>query len=327
MNDHRIIVIGGSAGSIEALLTIVRALPAEFPAAIFVVIHRSKGPSQLVEILGQAGDLPVVYAENSLAIEAGRIYIAPGDYHLLLKPGHMELSSGPKVNLVRPAIDLLFQSAAHSYGNQVVGIILSGILDDGSRGLYEIKRLGGIAIAQDPAEAVFPQMIENAMNVVKCDYVVPASQMASLLLELSEEVRKEVPMSKPNPEVDNPHNFGDARGVYDKGKPSRFSCPDCGGVLAELSEGKLYFECRVGHQYSLQTLLEAQSDAVEAALWTALRSMEEARSYARRMAESENGNDYGMSKRDCEEKANDYTRMAETVRTLLLSGKMTSEAD
>jgi two-component system, chemotaxis family, protein-glutamate methylesterase/glutaminase len=324
ISNHPIIVIGGSAGAIEPLIRIVQDLPEDFPAAVFVVIHRSRGPSQLAEILSRVGKLPVTYAENLMPVETGKIYIAPANHHLLLKNGHMELSTGPKVNLVRPAIDLLFQSAAHSYRNHVIGIILSGVLDDGTRGLFEIKRLGGITIAQDPTEAVFPQMPQNALQLTACDYVLPSSQVATVLLPLVQEPMKDLIMSSINDfeDINSSPNYED---VYKKGKPSTASCPECSGVLAEIEEGGIYFECRVGHRYSPQTLLEAQAEAAEISLWTALRALEEAYSFAMRLVKSADSDRLGMSKQLFERKAASYQRRAESVRRLLLGGDDSSE--
>lgn len=196
MVKRDIIVIGASAGGLKAFETLVSQLPSNFPAAIFIVWHISPDhPSLLPQILARSTSLPVTHAIDKEAIALGHIYIAPPDRHLLVEPGYISLSRGPKENRFRPAIDVLFRSAAHSYGARVTGVVLSGSLDDGAAGLYAIKERGGQAIVQDPSEALYPSMPKAAMNAVKVDYCLPVIKMGTVLANL---VDQEIPTQEVN---------------------------------------------------------------------------------------------------------------------------------
>src|SRR6266581_2575786 len=188
MPGHDIIVIGASAGGVHALVTLVGSFPQKLSAAIFVVLHiPAESPSLLPDILRRAGSLEAVQAVDCMNIEHRFIYIAPPDHHLLIERGHVRVVSGPKEKRLRPAVDPLFRSAAQVYGPRVVGIILTGALDDGTAGLLAVKRRGGIAVVQDPEDALYPSMPRNAIEYVAVDYIVPLSQMASLLKRLVDE--------------------------------------------------------------------------------------------------------------------------------------------
>lgn len=186
MSRHEVIVIGASAGGVASLWQLVQGLPNNLPAAVFVVVHISaKYPSSLPNILQKSGKLPVSHAVDSAEIEPGRIYIAPPDRHLLIKPQYMRVVFGPKENRFRPAIDPLFRTAALAYGERVVGVVLSGALNDGTAGLIEIKEQGGVAIAQDPREAMFSSMPESAIKYANVDYILPIAGIASTLVNLA----------------------------------------------------------------------------------------------------------------------------------------------
>ena len=179
-----IIVVGASAGGIEVLLRLMRELPRDLAASVFVVVHRGAAPGHLAEVLGRRGQLTTVAAKDATTIVPRRVYIAPPGFHLTLKNYHTQLSVGPKINRHRPAVDPLFLSAAHEYGSRVIGVVLSGYLDDGSAGLAAIKEQGGIAIVQDPDDAVAPDMPRNALRAVDVDYCLPAAEIAPLLVKL-----------------------------------------------------------------------------------------------------------------------------------------------
>jgi len=272
-----IIVVGASAGGVETLQQLVSKLPPDLQASIFVVLHMSPfADTQLPEILNRAGKLPVVQARNNETFEPGHIYVAPPDRHLLLsKDGKTIVEPGPRENFNRPAIDPLFRSAARNYSTRVIGIVLTGLLDDGASGLVEIQKAGGITMVQNPEEALHPQMPENAINVVEADYILPVAKIAQSLKKL-------VTQDAPEPTITAPPDTEDAR---NNGNPSVYSCPDCGGVLWEVAEANLVrFRCRVGHAYSEDSLNARQSEDVERALWTALTSLEESASFSRRLA-------------------------------------------
>src|SRR5438874_5444198 len=180
-----IVVMGASAGGVETLATLVSGLPAEFPAAIFVVLHLlPTGQSVLPEILDRAGPLPAATAESGETIDRGRIYVAPPDRHLLLLPGRVRLTNGPRENGHRPALDPLFRSAVRTYRQRVIAVVLSGSLDDGTAGLRLVKRLGGTTVAQDPEDALYPSMPASAVANEAADYVLPIADIAALLCEL-----------------------------------------------------------------------------------------------------------------------------------------------
>src|SRR4028119_1926880 len=188
MLRHNIIVIGGSAGAIVPLIQLVQGFPCDLPAAVFIVVHTSPNfPSLLPQILQRSGSLPAVHPEDGDRIEPGCIYVAPPDHHLLVKRDYIRVVFGPKENKFRPAIDPLFRTAAHAYGKRVVGIVLSGLLHDGTAGLIEIKERGGMAIVQDPQEAAVPCMPQSAIKHVAVDHILSSADMAHVLFELSHE--------------------------------------------------------------------------------------------------------------------------------------------
>lgn len=288
---HDIIVIGASAGGVEALVHLVRNLPRNLPAALFIVLHiPAHSPSLLPNILSRAGYLEAIQAEDKMKFEYGHIYLAPPDYHLLLEQGYVRVAYGPKENRHRPSVDPLFRSAARVYTSRVIGVILTGALDDGTSGLLAIKRYEGLAVVQDPNEALYPGMPQSALEHVNVDYCVPLAQMGDLLTRLvhepnkgdlqaaiSEDLEKEVRIAEMETNVLQEHE--------QLGKPSAFSCPECGGVLWELQDGNLLrFRCRTGHAFSPESVLAEQSEALERSLWFALKTMEEKVQLSRRIA-------------------------------------------
>ena len=290
MPGHDIIVVGASAGGVEALVTLARALPADLPAAVFVVLHiPAQSRSFLPEILSRVGMLPAVQATDNQPIEYGHIYTATPDHHLLLERGKMCVTRGPKENRHRPAIDPLFRSAAYAYSTRAVGVVLTGALDDGTAGLQAIKEYGGIAVVQDPHEALYASMPLSAIANVDIDYTLPLAEVGPLLQRLAQtqvEEERNIRMSE-NTEREIKSVMMDAhsaQAVHQVGTPSVFSCPECGGVLWELHDEKLLrFRCRVGHAFSVESMLAGQDEALEDALWVALKTLEEKADLSRRM--------------------------------------------
>lgn len=286
-DDFGVVVVGGSAGSVEGSLQLVQHLPEDLSAAVFICIHLSaSAPSRFAELLNRRGRMRSGWARDGERITAGQIYVAPPDMHLLLEGGHICLGRGPRENGHRPAIDPLFRSAAHGYGERVIGVVLSGNLDDGTAGLREIRRMRGRAIIQDPDDALYPSMPRSALDEVGADAVVPLALVPDTIVEM---VTQRVPASAAIGEL--PHDIaagGEAPMSDDErtsGKLSAFGCPDCGGALWELQDGEIIsFRCRVGHAYTDESLLEAQTDGVERAMWAALRALEEASAHAHRLA-------------------------------------------
>jgi two-component system chemotaxis response regulator CheB len=284
MDQRRIVVIGASAGGLGPLRDIIGALPATFAAPVCVVLHASStSPGFLNQILARAGDLPAGWAEDGLRLQPGRVYLAPRDHHLLVEPGVLRLGRGPKEHRFRPAVDPLFRSAAQVYGPGAVGVILSGQLNDGSSGLRVIKRLGGTAIVQDPNDAVFPSMPAGALRSVGAgaDYVVPAAEIAPLLVRVTAEAPDQRPVEEPTAanaievRIAKGLNAIDS-GVERIGDPSPYACPDCHGVMLRVEdETGVRFRCHTGHAYSSESLLAASQDGIESQLWAATRALEE----------------------------------------------------
>ena len=323
MPDHDIVVVGASAGGVEALTGLAASLPADLPAAVFVVLHMpTTGTSALPGILSRHGPLPASHAKDGEPVEHGRIYVAPPDHHLLLRPGHVHLARGPRENGHRPAVDPLFRSAARDYATRVVGVVLSGALDDGAAGLLAIKSRGGVTVVQDPDDALYPGMPGNALEVTEVDHVVPAGAMGELLARLVTEPAAQPPGPAPADmklEVEVEGFSLEAMEGEHPGQPSGFSCPDCNGVLWAIQDGGMQrFRCRVGHAWSPESLMTRQSEALEAALWIALRSLEERAALARRLAEPARNRGHRITATRFEEQASEAQNAARVVRDLLL---------
>jgi two-component system chemotaxis response regulator CheB len=277
---HRdLVVIGASSGGVEALMTLLGGIPDGFPAAIFVVLHvRPDAPSQLPAILNRAGHLPASHAVDGEPIRRGRVYVAPPGMQTYVHRGRISVQRGPAENLYRPAIDPLFRTAAHHYGPRVIGVVLTGAMDDGSAGLLAVKRGGGLAVVQDPADAAFSAMPGNAIKAASPDHVVPLLVIAPLLNRLVSEhvgddsLVKEVPLETAE---EAPPGTPFQRSE-DQGDPSNLTCPECHGTLWEIEEqGAIRFRCRVGHGFSQGAMIKAHTDSVERALYAALRALEE----------------------------------------------------
>jgi two-component system, chemotaxis family, protein-glutamate methylesterase/glutaminase len=284
MARRDVIVIGASAGGVAALTNLVKGLPADLGAAVFVVMHvRPYTPSALPRILAEAGPLEAVHAEDRGRFRPGRIYIAPPDKHMLLEAGRLAVRRGPKENRFRPSIDALFRSAAYVYGPRAIGVVLSGALDDGTSGLWSIKRLGGVAVVQTPADAQHPQMPHNVLEHVEADHVCPAAEMGPLLARLAAEDAPEAPpvdgdeLRRLALEVDiATRDDAFEKGVFDWGQMAPYTCPECHGALVRLQEGPvLRYRCHTGHAFTPSALLAGVTEAVEETLWQAMRAMEE----------------------------------------------------
>jgi len=320
-----LVVIGASAGGIEALRTIVAALDRGFPAPIGIVLHTApQAPGLLDAILARAGRLAAHYVVNGERLEPGHIYVAPPDYHLVIEPGIARVTKGPKENRFRPAIDPLFRSAAQVYGPRAIGVVLTGSLDDGAGGLWAIKQLGGCAIVQDPREALFPSMPQHALEHVSVDYVLPLAEIAPTL-ELLTSVPVEPIAPSDVPEVlraevkiameENPIDVGLER----LGKPSRFACPECHGVLLELKEGaRTKFRCHTGHAYSIASLLAAVGEGIEDSLWTAVRALEEGQLLMTQVAEHLKVSHDPTGAQQLLDRANEARRQSDVVRQLVM---------
>ncbi|MBV9358948.1 MAG: chemotaxis protein CheB, partial [Chloroflexi bacterium] len=288
------VVIGASAGGVEPLMRLVGGLSADLPAAVFVVLHMAPNwPSALPAILDRAGPLPAERAVDGESVEYGRIYVASPNQHLYVHRGHVRVAVGPRENGSRPAVDVLFRSASSSYGPRVIGVVLSGTLSDGSLGLAAVKLGGGTAIVQDPAEALFGGMPSSALEATDVDYCVPVADIAPIVERLartSTEPRVSEGMNDNEHDTETTDRLEErveigATEEKEPGNASGLTCPECHGSIWELRDGQsVRFECRVGHAYGADAFVEHQGERVEAALWTAVNTLEERASTCRRLA-------------------------------------------
>jgi two-component system chemotaxis response regulator CheB len=325
MSGRDIIVVGTSAGGVEALRTLVGGLPADFPGSVFIVMHTAPdSPGVLAQILDRSGPLPAANAANRARIRPGHIYVAPPDRHLLLEPGLMRVTHGPKENRFRPAVDPLFRSAAQTYGPRVVGVILTGGLDDGASGLWAVKQLGGMAVVQNPEEAFMPSMPLSALGQVEVDHTLPVAEMSTLLARLAstsvaeqggyevpEELNIEVGIAK----EDRARN----KDVFKLGEPSNYACPECHGTLLQLKEnGRTRFRCHTGHAFSADSLLAEITENVEVSLWNSIRAIDESAMLMRHMAEHLSESDAGTAEQFLK-RAKAAERRSEMVRRAVFS--------
>jgi two-component system chemotaxis response regulator CheB len=294
MAKKDIVVVGASAGGMEALVKLVAGLPAGLPASVFVVWHTAPGVrSVLPAVLQKAGPLPASNPADGDPIRPGRIYVAPADHHMLLERGYIRVTKGPKENRFRPAIDPLFRSAAYVYGPRVIGVVLTGALDDGTAGLWTIKLRGGTAVVQEPSEALINAMPLNALSNVDVDHKLPVAEIGALLGRLVEQpapVERKIPQEEQRKTRHEIRIAEEADGLEENvmqfGELSPFTCPECRGVLTELREGRiLRYRCHTGHAFSANTLLESANDQVEDRLWDAVRALDEMVMLLNRMGE------------------------------------------
>lgn len=332
-SPRHLVVIGASAGGIEALRELVAAFPRDFPAAIAVVLHTApQSPGVLHEILSRSGPLAAISPTGGVRLRPSEIYVAPPDFHLLIEPGYVRVARGPKENLFRPAVDPLFRSAAQIYGPNAIGVVLTGNLDDGAAGLWAIKQLGGVAIVQDPGDAMFPSMPQAALDAVKPDYVVTLAEIAPLLVRLTATPAREVEFAVParlevevkiSKQEDPLH-----AGVGQLGEPSTFACPECHGVLLQLKEGsRIRFRCHTGHAYSAESLLAHIREQIEVQLWNAIRAMQEGDLLMRAVARHVDDAHDAAGSRTLRERADELHRQADTLRQMVTSGVTPVHAD
>jgi two-component system chemotaxis response regulator CheB len=284
MKKRNIIVIGASSGGFEAIKKVVAGLPSDFDAAIFIVWHISPDTNGILPaVLNKLGTLPAVNAQDGEPITMGRIYVAPPDRHLLVEEDHMRITKGPKENRFRPAVDPLFRSAAYTFGSRVIGVVLSGALDDGTSGLWTIKERGGIAIVQDPVDAEVPSMPVNATNQVNVDHSLPADELGPLLVSLAAEQVKEFHYrnteenKKTEMELHIARQDPDFKNIlFEPKELTPFTCPECSGVLSAIKDGnRMRYRCHTGHAFSADSLLAALTEKTEDTLWNAVRETQE----------------------------------------------------
>lgn len=318
-----IVVVGGSAGALEALHSLLQQLPRNLPASVFVVLHMGS-TSYLPRILQQKTALPVIAAESGAFVERGKVYVAVPGVHLLLHDNHILLRRGPRENLSRPAIDPLFRAAAATYGSRVIGVLLSGALSDGTAGLRAIKRCGGLTVVQQPEDAIVPSMPRSALRYVDVDYVRPAGEMGALLGGLVREPAGPplpVPMDVRLEAAIAAQELVDMRVDEMLGKASHFTCPECHGALWEIEDGTmLRFRCHVGHAFTADAVLTAQGEEIDKLLGTLQRSHQERAALARRMADRERAGERHNLADQFEKRAREYEEDAQLVLELMRNG-------
>lgn len=327
MQRRNIVVVGASSGGVDALKELAAALPRDLRAAVFVVLHVAPySLGILPEILERAGPLPASNARDWERIEPGRIYVAPPDHHMTVeRSGYVRVTRGPRENRFRPAVDALFRSAAHAFGPRVVGVVMTGWLDDGTAGLWAVRERGGATVVQHPEDSVAPAMPLNAVRHVEVEHVVPLKEIAPLLVRLteteaaeegdypvSEEMELEVKIAREDNALES--------GIMNWGEPSVYACPECHGVLLQLKEGgNVRFRCHTGHAYSVDSLLAEFTEKTEESMWSAIRAIEEGvllmRDLARHFSEQHNGADAEALLL----KADESQRRADVVRRAVMS--------
>ncbi len=319
------VVVGASAGGVAAARRLVAGLPADLPAAVFVVVHRgAERPNLLPEILDAAGPLPAKAAEEGEPFAPGRVYLAPSDHHLIVGRDHVHVRRGPRENRVRPAIDVLFRSAAVNCSSRVVGLLLTGLLDDGTSGLIAIRGCNGLALVQDPGEALFPDMPRSAIEKGAADHVVPLDRMPGLISTLARGARPptvEAPRALKMEALIAAQELHVDPDRHPLGTPSPLTCPDCHGVMREIREGAVVrYRCHTGHAFSVEALQDAQGEEWERALYRGLRIQEEQLALVRHLAEDARGRASPASARDWDERARSYQEGAEIFRRLIATG-------
>jgi two-component system chemotaxis response regulator CheB len=336
MANRDIVVVGASAGGVDALQKMVGVLPADLPASLFVVWHVPPGAlGVLPEVLSRAGPLPATHPRDGDAIEPARIYVAPPDHHLLLERDYIRIARGPKENRFRPAVDPLFRSAAYVFGARTVGIVLSGALDDGTAGLWTIKLRGGTTVVQDPADALHRSMPLNAMENVAIDYKLPAEGIGRLVTTLARQragpdaILPEHEREKIEHEI-RVAGHGDAleEWVMRFGELSPFTCPECRGVLSLLRDGRIVrFRCHTGHAFSAGTLLAGVTEQIEDRLWDAVRALDEAVLLLNKLGEEHARAGDMRAAGECFDKAREAHARAQPIRDAAMrTEKLADEA-
>ena len=323
MPNRDIVTIGGSTGALQVLDQVLAGLPGDLPASLFIVLHTgATSAGALSQILDRAGPLPCQTAVDGARFAPGHAYVAPPDRHLLLDDGRIALRRGPRENLSRPAIDPLFRSAAVGFGARVIGILLSGTLYDGASGLRAIKRCGGAAVVQDPADAFGSEMPQHAIDHVEIDHSVTAAEIAGLLARLVAEPAGASPAVPEDIRLEARIGAGELAGIATETRLGRLapqSCPECGGNLWEMDDGQLLrYRCHVGHAYEAGVLLAEQSEAIDRAMWSAVRAHEERAAMLRRLASQARARDAAASAHRWDELAAEHDLHVDTIRRFLL---------
>ena len=328
MARRDLVVVGASAGGVEALRGLLGGLPPDFPAAMLVVLHMpSTGRSALPEILDRSCPLPVHRAVHDAPLEPGTVTVAVPDHHLMVVGDRLLLSRGPRENGSRPAVDVLFRTAARAAGPRVVAVVLSGALDDGTAGMIAVRQRGGVGVAQEPEDAIYASMPTHAIEVASADHVAPVAKMGPLLVDLvTEEIVAAAPAVSGLMDKEAAMAEFDAAALSDDdrpGTPSGFGCPSCHGALFTITEGGMErYRCRVGHAWSPEALAAEQSEALEGALWMALRGLEERAALSLRMGQRAQERGHVHTAHTFRQRHDEAQQAALLIRQLLQSGEL-----
>lgn len=319
--NRNIVVIGASAGGVEAFSKLVALLPSDLPASVFIAQHVQPTHTGLLPmILERNSALPVKHADDGEVFRPGVIYVARPDHHLLIKRETLSVARGPKENLHRPSVDAMFRSAAYAHGARVISVVLTGSLDDGSAGNWTVKAFGGVTIAQDPEDAPYPDMPRNAIQYSKVDYVAPLEEIPSLIDRLVREEIKDGGRGAVNEKEIRVREseLKETPDAEELGTPSFFTCPSCTGTLWEFKQGDLIrYRCRTGHAYSFESMIAEQAEALERALWIAVRTLDEKADLMRRMAEHSATRGTPERARHYDDERANAKENAEAIRQLL----------
>jgi two-component system chemotaxis response regulator CheB len=318
-----VITIGASAGGLDAVRELIRQIPGSINAAIFVVLHLSKAaiPEILVDRIKKVSALPCSVALDNEDVKPGHIYIAPPDAHLMIKRDSIVIGHGPAENRFRPSIDVLFRSAAASFGQATIGIVLTGFLNDGTAGMWAIKQSGGHCLVQDPNEAEYPDMPLSVIETMEADHCVPLNAMGNILKKITE--KKPVKTIEPPAIVIAESRLSEKaatnlEGVSKLGEKTVYACPDCGGGLWDLENGRVkHYRCHIGHSYSEKDLQLRQSETIEQTLWVALRMMEERKILLTKLASENRKKGLEFLHKSVTEQAGQLTTHIDKMKTLL----------
>jgi two-component system, chemotaxis family, protein-glutamate methylesterase/glutaminase len=330
MGTRDLVVVGASAGGIEALKELVARLPADLPATVLVCVHLApSADSVLPGILSRSGPLPAKRADHGEVYARGTIYVAPPDHHLLVLGERLRVINGPRVNGHRPAIDPMFRAAARQFGPRVIGVILSGVLDDGTAGMVSIKSHGGLVIVQSPSEAIHPAMPTNVIENVRVDHTASASTIGEIIAGATREEIDMGTFERRNASGTAEDDALTLEGTTDDvppGPPSMFTCPECNGALWELSEDSvLRYRCHVGHAWGPETLLATNSEALEEAIWAAYRALRESAMLAKRLSDRALSQGLAAMADKYRLRHVEALQRAELIRNVLARGQLVSE--
>ncbi len=325
MRKKNIVAFGGSAGATESMVKILKGIDPGTTASFFVVIHSSVNSlAYLQKIFERATALKVKYAQNDEPIDSATVYIAPANFHLIISSGKIKINQGPRENLMRPSIDVLFRSAAVNYNTQAIGVALSGTMDDGLVGMDALQKCGGTLIVESPDTALFPELPKNILDELETDFVLSAEKISKKINRLVNE--------EAEPEISVPSYLIKELKIAEKSwsninkqelnsTPAPYVCPDCGGPLWEIKNDKhLRFRCDIGHAITANNLVSQKTEAFERAMWIGLRALEERKNLLLKLANSSKERNRSNLADDYFSKADEIEAQIDIMKDYLIEG-------